>query len=254
MKELTNKTGLFQLRTVAISTDNLCFKYKQESSTLTDINLQILAGEKIGLIGANGAGKTTLFLTICGLLQSSYGTVKLFNRLVNSGEFYPEIGLVFQNPDDQLFCPKVKDDIAFGPENMGLSPKEVAERVEMALSLTGVSHLKERVPHQLSGGEKCMVAIASVLAMQPQIILYDEPSANLDLKARRRLIKFLQASPETIILSAHDLELVLEVCDRVILLNQGRVMADGIPQEIMSDRILMESNNLEVPHSLTHQH
>ena len=254
MKELTNKTGLFQLRTVAISIDNLCFKYNQESSTLTDINLQILAGEKIGLIGANGAGKTTLFLTICGLLQSSYGTVKLFNRLVNSGEFYPEIGLVFQNPDDQLFCPKVKDDIAFGPENMGLSPKEVAERVEMALSLTGVSHLEERVPHQLSGGEKCMVAIASVLAMQPQIILYDEPSANLDLKARRRLIKFLQASPETIILSAHDLELVLEVCDRVILLNQGRVMADGIPQEIMSDRILMESNNLEVPHSLTHQH
>ena len=254
MKELTNKTGLFQLRTVAISIDNLCFKYNQESSTLTDINLQILAGEKIGLIGANGAGKTTLFLTICGLLQSSYGTVKLFNRLVNPGEFYPEIGLVFQNPDDQLFCPKVKDDIAFGPENMGLSPKEVAERVEMALSLTGVSHLKERVPHQLSGGEKCMVAIASVLAMQAQIILYDEPSANLDLKARRRLIKFLQASPETIILSAHDLELVLEVCDRVILLNQGRVMADGIPQEIMSDRILMESNNLEVPHSLTHQH
>jgi len=254
MKELTNKTGLFQLKTVAISIDNLCFKYNQEGSTLTDINLQILAGERIGLIGANGAGKTTLFMTICGLLQSSYGTVKLFNKLVNSGAFYPEIGLVFQNPDDQLFCPKVKDDIAFGPENMGLSTVEIAERVEMALSLTGVSHLKERVPHQLSGGEKCMVAIASVLAMQPQIILYDEPSANLDLRARRRLIRFLQASPETIILSAHDLELVLEVCDRVIVLNQGRVMADGIPREIMSDRLLMESNNLEVPHSLTHRH
>ncbi|ELS04322.1 ABC-type cobalt transport system, ATPase component [Xenococcus sp. PCC 7305] len=254
MKELTNKTGLFKLQTVAISIDNLCFKYNQESSTLTDINLQILAGERIGLIGANGAGKTTLFLTICGLLQSSYGTVRLFNKLVNSGDFYPEIGLVFQNPDDQLFCPTVKDDIAFGPENMGLSPVEVAERVDMALSLTGVSHLKERIPHQLSGGEKCMVAIASVLAMQPQIMLYDEPSANLDLKARRRLIRFLQASPETIILSAHDLELVLEVCDRVILLNQGRVMADGNPQDIMSDRVLMESNNLEVPHSLTHKH
>ncbi len=153
-----------------------------------------------------------------------------------------------------MFCPTVKDDIAFGPENMGLSPEEIAERVDTALSLTGVSHLKDRVPHHLSGGEKCMVAIASVLAMQPQIILYDEPSANLDLKARRRLIRFLKASPETIILSSHDLELVLEVCDRVILLNQGRVMADGIPQEIMSDRILMESNNLEVPHSLTHHH
>ncbi len=254
MTELTNSTGLFQLKTVAISITNLGFKYSQERSVLTDINLQILAEEKIGLIGANGAGKTTLFLAICGLLKSSYGSVKLFNRLVNSGEFYPEIGLVFQNPDDQLFCPTVKDDIAFGPENMGLSPEEIAERVDTALSLTGVSHLKDRVPHHLSGGEKCMVAIASVLAMQPQIILYDEPSANLDLKARRRLIRFLKASPETIILSSHDLELVLEVCDRVILLNQGRVMADGIPQEIMSDRILMESNNLEVPHSLTHHH
>ncbi len=254
MKELTNSTALFQLKNVAISITDLCFKYSQERSFLTDINLQILAGEKIGLIGANGAGKTTLFLAICGLLKSSYGSVKLFNRLVNSGEFYPEIGLVFQNPDDQLFCPTVKDDIAFGPENMGLSPEEIAERVDTALSLTGVSHLKDRVPHHLSGGEKCMVAIASVLAMQPQIILYDEPSANLDLKARRRLIRFLKASPETIILSSHDLELVLEVCDRVILLNQGRVMADGIPQEIMSDRILMESNNLEVPHSLTHHH
>lgn len=254
MKELTNTTGLFRLKTVALSIDNLSFKYSQQGSALTDINLQILAGEKIGLIGANGAGKTTLFLTICGILKSSYGTVKLFNRLVNSGEFYPEIGLVFQNPDDQLFCPTVKDDIAFGPENMGLSTEEIVERVDTALSLTGVSHLKERIPHHLSGGEKCMVAIASVLAMQPQIILYDEPSANLDLKARRRLIRFLQASSETIILSSHDLELVLEVCDRVILLNQGRVMADGIPQQIMSNRILMERNNLEVPHSLTHQH
>ncbi len=254
MKELTNSRGLFQLKAVALLIENLCFKYSQEGSALTDINLQILSGEKIGLIGANGAGKTTLFLTICGILQSSYGTVKLFNKLVNPGGFYPEIGLVFQNPDDQLFCPTVKDDIAFGPENMGLSPEEIAERVDTALSLTGVSHLKDRIPHHLSGGEKCMVAIASVLAMQPQIILYDEPSANLDLKARRRLIRFLQASSETVMLSSHDLELVIEVCDRVILLNQGRVMADGIPQEIMSDRILMESNNLEVPHSLTHQH
>ena len=254
MKELTNNTELFQLKTVAISINSLCFKYGQEHSALTDINLQILAGERIGLIGANGAGKTTLFLAICGILKSSYGTVKLFNKQVNPGEFYPEIGLVFQNPDDQLFCPTVKDDIAFGPENMGLSPQEIAERLDMALSLTGVSHLKDRIPHHLSGGEKRMVAIAAVLAMQPQIILYDEPSANLDLRARRRLIRFLQASSETIILSSHDLELVLEVCDRVILLNQGRIMADGIPQEIMRDRILMESNNLEVPHSLTHQH
>ena len=254
MKELTRSSRLIKLETPAITISNLCFAYTENKSTLTDINLQISAGESVGLIGANGAGKTTLFLSICGILSPTYGEIKLFDRLVESGTFNPEIGLVFQNPDDQLFCPTVRDDIAFGPENMGLSPEEINNRVNEALSLTGVSHLVNRVPHQLSGGEKCMVAIASVLAMHPQIILYDEPSANLDLQARRRLINFLQASDETTIISAHDLELILEVCDRVILINQGRIIADGIPQEIMSDRILMEANGLEVPHSLTHYH
>ena len=254
MKELTRTNKKISQKTADITTTNLSFKYNQKRSTLTDINFSIYTGEKVGLIGANGAGKTTLFLTICGILTPSYGEVKICDRVVKTGEFRPEIGLVFQNPSDQLFCPTVRDDIAFGPENMGLSPEIVQERVETALSLTGVSHLIDRIPHHLSGGEKCMVAIASVLAMQPQIILYDEPSANLDLKARRRLIRFLEASPETIVISSHDLELILEVCDRVILLNQGRVIADGNPQAIMSDRNLMESNNLEVPHSLTHIH
>ena len=218
------------------------------------IGFSIFTGEKVGLIGANGAGKTTLFLTICGILKPSYGEVKIGAHKVQLGEFNPEIGLVFQNPSDQLFCPTVRDDIAFGPENMGLSPEIVQERVETALSLTGVSHLIDRIPHHLSGGEKCMAAIASVLAMQPQIILYDEPSANLDLKARRRLITFLQASPETMVISSHDLELILEVCERVILLNQGRMIADGNPQVIMGERNLMEINSLEVLHSLTHIH
>ena len=254
MKELTRTNKKISQKTADITTTNLSFKYNHERSTLTDVNFSIFTGEKVGLIGANGAGKTTLFLTICGLLTASYGEARICNRVVQPGEFRPEIGLVFQNPSDQLFCPTVRDDIAFGPENMGLSPKIVEERVETALSLTGVSHLIDRIPHHLSGGEKCMVAIASVLAMQPQIILYDEPSANLDLKARRRLIRFLQASPETIVISSHDLELILEVCDRVILLNQGRIIADGNPLEIMSNRILMESNSLEVPHSLTHIH
>ncbi|MDJ0635489.1 MAG: ABC transporter ATP-binding protein [Xenococcaceae cyanobacterium MO_188.B29] len=254
MKELTRSSHLLKLEKPAVTISNLCFAYTDSKNTLTDINLQICAGENVGLIGANGAGKTTLFLSICGILSPTYGNIKLFDRLVQYGTFNPEIGLVFQNPDDQLFCPTVKDDIAFGPENIGLSSEEIDNRVNEALSLTGVSHLIDRVPHHLSGGEKCMVAIASVLAMNPQIILYDEPSANLDLQARRRLIKFLQTSPETTIISSHDLEMLLEVCDRLILLNQGRIIADGIPQEIMSDRILMESNGLEVPHSLTHHH
>lgn len=254
MKELIIKNQTSSMDVESIALTNLCFNYNKERTTLTDINLQILTGEKVGLIGANGAGKTTLFMAICGILSPSYGTISIFGNSITPGQFNPSIGLVFQNPDDQLFCATVRDDVAFGPENMGLSSVEVTERVITALSLTGVSHLIDRIPHHLSGGEKCMVAIATVLAMQPQVILYDEPSANLDLKARRRLITFLQASQETIMVSSHDLELVLEVCDRVILLNQGRVIADGVPQEIMQDRILMESNNLEVPHSLTHKH
>lgn len=254
MKKLTRSSHLIRLETPAVTINNLCFSYQSKKNTLTDINLKIGTGETVGLIGANGAGKTTLFLSICGILSSTYGEIKLFDRALQSGTFNPEIGLVFQNPDDQLFCPTVKDDIAFGPENMGISPEEVEKRISTALSLTGISHLIDRVPHHLSGGEKCMVAIASVLAMLPQIILYDEPSANLDLRARRRLIKFLQNSDETTIISSHDLELILEVCDRVILLNQGRIVSDGIPKVIMSDRVLMEANGLEVPHSLTHHH
>ena len=252
MNDLAREANKVFLKTEAIALKNLCFSYGNERAILTDINLAIAAGETVGLIGANGAGKTSLFLTICGILNPTYGEIKLFNRTIEAGKFNPEIGLVFQNPNDQLFCPTVKDDLAFGLENIGLSPEETATRIESALTLTGVSHLADRISHQLSGGEKCMVAIAAVLAMLPQIVLYDEPSANLDLRARRRLIEFLQKSHETIVVSSHDLELILEICDRVVLLNQGRIVADGNPQNIMSDRLLMEANGLEVPHSLTH--
>ncbi|MGF1540576.1 MAG: energy-coupling factor ABC transporter ATP-binding protein [Pleurocapsa sp.] len=253
-QDLIKKANIISRQTIAISLTNLSFSYGQERQILTDINLDIISGETVGLIGANGAGKTSLFLTICGIHTPNHGTVKLFNRTIKPGEFNPEIGLVFQNPDDQLFCPTVKDDIAFGLENIGLSPEEIATRIDAALSLTGIPHLADRVSHHLSGGEKCMAAIAAVLAMLPQIVLYDEPSANLDLRARRRLINFLNSCHETIMVASHDLELILEVCDRVILLNQGRIIADGIPHEIMRDKTLMEVNGLEVPHSLTHQH
>lgn len=254
MESLIQKANQLSLKTKAIALRNICFSYEAERAILTDINLDIAAGETVGLIGANGAGKTSLFLTICGILKPTYGEVKLFDRAIEAGQFNPEIGLVFQNPDDQLFCPTVRDDIAFGLENIELSPDEVEVRVNTALSLTGVTHLAERISYQLSGGEKCMVAIAAVLAMLPQIVLYDEPSANLDLRARRRLINFLNSAHETNVISSHDLELIIEVCDRVILLNQGRIVADGIPKEIMKDQQLMEANGLEVPHSLTHSH
>jgi cobalt/nickel transport system ATP-binding protein len=234
----------------AIAITDLSVGYPQQRLILHHLDLTIYSQERVGVIGANGSGKTTLFLTLCGILSPLEGKIKLFNQPVTVGKFHPEIGLVFQNPEDQLFSPKVWDDVAFGPENLGLSPEKVNQRVENALSLTGVIHLAERIPHQLSGGEKCMVAIASVIAMKPKIILYDEPSANLDLRSRRRLINFLKASPETILLASHDLELILEVCDRVILLNQGQIIADGKPSEVMSNHSLMEANNLEVPPSL----
>lgn len=254
MKDLIKTAPLSSLKTIAISINNLGFSYSKERKILTDINLQITKGETVGAIGANGAGKTSLFLAICGILNRTHGTIELFDRPIQPGQFNPEIGLLFQNPDDQLFCPTVRDDIAFGLENLGLSAAEIDRRIDEALKLTGVSHLIDRIPHHLSGGEKCMVAIATVIAMLPQIILYDEPSANLDLRARRRLIEFLQASRETVIVASHDLELILEVCDRVILLNQGEIIADGIPSEIMRNKSLMEANGLEVPHSLTHYH
>ena len=254
MNELVKTANQVSLKTKAISLNNLCFTYGVDRSILTDINLEIMTGETVGLIGANGAGKTSLFLTICGILKATYGNVELFERNVEAGQFNPEIGLVFQNPDDQLFCPTVRDDIAFGLENLNLPTAEIETRISAALSLTGVMHLADRISHQLSGGEKCMVAIAAVLAMLPQIVLYDEPSANLDLRARRRLINFLQTSHETTVVSSHDLELIIEVCDRVVMLNQGRIVADGTPAEIMSNKGLMEANGLEVPHSLTHAH
>ncbi|NJL01175.1 MAG: ABC transporter ATP-binding protein [Spirulinaceae cyanobacterium SM2_1_0] len=228
----------------------LHFAYPHRPETLRALDLQLAAGERLGLIGPNGAGKTTLFLLACGLLRPQAGEIRLLEQLVKPGEFRAEIGLVFQNPDDQLFCPCVRDDIAFGPENLGLTPAGVEQRVQEALTATGITPLAERIPHHLSGGEKCMVAIATILAMQPQLILFDEPSANLDLRARRRLIEFLQRAPQAYILSAHDLDLIRETCDRVVLLDQGKIVADGAPDTVMGDRELMLAHNLEVPLSL----
>ncbi|BAQ64921.1 energy-coupling factor ABC transporter ATP-binding protein [Geminocystis sp. NIES-3709] len=233
----------------AIFIHNLCFQYNNYK-VFDNVSLTVSTNSKVGLIGANGAGKTTLFLSICGVLNPNKGEIKLFNKTIFPNNFYPEIGLVFQNPDDQLFCPTVKDDIIFGAENLGLSSEEIDKKLMEVLRSTGIEHLQNRIPHELSGGEKCMVAIASVLIMNPQIILYDEPSANLDLKARRRLINFLQSSCQTILISSHDLELILEVCDRVIVMNKGKIVGDGNPREIMSDGDLMTENNLEIPPSL----
>ncbi|NOK62749.1 MAG: ABC transporter ATP-binding protein [Chloroflexi bacterium AL-W] len=234
----------------ALTISSVHFDYPNQPGILNNIQVQIAADERIGLIGPNGSGKTTLFLTICGILRPTAGAVHLFGETVKVGGFRPEIGFVFQNPNDQLFCPSVQEDVAFGPTNMGLPQDEVTTRVEAAMATTGVSHLAQRAPHHLSGGEKRMVAIASVLAMHPRLIIYDEPEANLDSVARRRLIHFLQASQETLILSSHDLEFVLEVCSRVIMIHKGQIVADGLPRDVMGDAALMEQYGLERPYSL----
>lgn len=236
---------------IALSVSNLKFAYPKQEEIFSNLNLQIQSEERVGLIGPNGSGKTTLFLLICGILLPTSGKIEVFGKSIETG-FSSDIGLVFQNPDDQLFTTRVRDDVTFGPQNMALEKEEVEKLVRQALAATGVEHLSERVPQNLSGGEKSMVAIATVLAMKPRVILYDEPSANLDLRARRRLIEFLQNSQETIMISTHDLDLVLEVCDRVLLLDEGKIVADGKSREIMGDQQLMEAHGLEKPHSLTH--
>ena len=181
--------------------------------------------------------------------------MQLFDQPVKAGKFNPAVGLLFQYPDDQLFSPSVREDIAFGPLNMGLSPEEVEKRVQGAIDATAIASIADRAPHHLSGGQKRMVAIAGVQAMQPRIMLYDEPSANLDIRSRRRLIEFIKNSAETVLVSSHDLELILELSERVILLDEGHIIADGDPAEIMGNADLMERHGLEKPHSLRpHRH
>lgn len=235
---------------LALEVSGLWFSYPKHANVLENVNLCISPGERVSLIGPNGSGKTTLFLLICGVLKPTSGGIDVFGESIVHGGFRPEIGLVFQNPDDQLFSPSVRDDVAFGPQNLGLSLQEVDARVRDALTTAGVLGLADRPPHHLSGGEKRMVAVAGVLAMRPKLVIYDEPSSNLDIRSRRRLIDFLQASSQTLMIASHDLEFVLEVSDRVVLLDEGRVVADGRARDVLGDARLMDAHGLECPHSL----
>ena len=234
----------------ALSAIGLCFSYPDKADVLCEVNLTIMPGERVGVIGPNGSGKTTLFMMACGVLTPSAGEIKVMGRQVVEGQFCPDVGLVFQNPDDQLFCPSVRDDVAFGPKNMGLCHEEVETRVNEAMAAAGITELAARPAHHLSGGEKRMAAIAAVLAMRPSLVLYDEPSASLDIRSRRQLIKLLKHARETMLVSSHDLEFILEVCGRVVIIDDRRIVADGHPEEIMGDEALMMAHGQEKPHSL----
>ncbi|MFZ5942587.1 MAG: energy-coupling factor ABC transporter ATP-binding protein [Bacillota bacterium] len=229
----------------------LNFQYPCGRKVLESLDETIISGERVGLVGPNGAGKTTLFLILAGIIKPTAGEVLLFNKTVKQGEFRPELGMVFQNQDDQLFCPSVYDDIAFGPQNMGLSDEEVKKRVDDSLEIMGIKSLGNRPPHELSGGEKRLVSLAGVLAMEPRLVIYDEPTSNLDLRYRRKLINFLKdAKQEAMLIASHDLEFILETCNRVIVLDNGKIIKTGNPKEVLADKDLAANHGLEVPHSL----
>jgi cobalt/nickel transport system ATP-binding protein len=238
--------------------DGMTFGYSGQPHVLEKVSASIEVAERVGVIGPNGAGKTTLFLLICGILKPEAGRLEAFGTPVEPGAFQPETGMVFQHTDDQLICPSVREDIAFGPRNMRLDDREVARRVEEVAVATDIKDLLDRAPHHLSSGEQRLVAMSGILAMKPRLLILDEPTSDLDIHYRRRLIKLLHEMEErTILIASHDLEFVLETCDRVLLLAGGRLQADGKAAAVMADKDLMESHDLEVPHSLVatyHKH
>lgn len=238
----------------ALLVDDLCLAYPDRAEVLAGVSLRIKSGERVALVGPNGAGKSSLFLAIAGILKPVSGRIELFGSAVKPGSHHPDVGMIFQQADDQLFCPTVAEDVAFGPRNLGLDADQVAQRVASALTTVGACELRHRPIHHLSGGEKRIVCIAGALAMQPRLLLCDEPTSGLDLRNRRRLIKLLQSAQQTLLIASHDLEFLLEVCDRTLLLDAGELVADGEVASVFGNVTLMEAHGQERPHSLHPHH
>ena len=218
-----------------LSVKNLTVRYSDGTTALRDVNIEIKAGEKIALIGSNGAGKTSFFLTLAGVLKPDSGAIMVGDVPVNKEHILTvrrKVGLVFQNPDDQLFMPRIYDDVAFGPRNFGHTEDEVREKVEGVLESLGAGHLADRSSLKLSGGEKRVCAIATVLVMNPRLMLFDEPTAFLDMKAKARFLEILAELDQTCIVATHDPALAEAVANRVIVLENGMVAADGPPSSI----------------------
>ena len=244
----------------ALEVSNLRFRYPDVSEALQGISFAIAEEECVGLIGPNGAGKSTLLLHLNGVLPENLNgaaTVSVFGEPLNAASL-PKIrravGLVFQDPDDQLFCPTVFEDVAFGPQQTGLGKPEVAQRVRTSLAQVGLTGFEKRSPHHLSGGEKRRVCLAGVLACQPRVLVLDEPTCDLDPRGKREFKSLLRKIPATKIIASHDLEMVVELCSRVIVLDQGRIVADGPTVPLLSDEKLMLAHGLERPHILQHLH
>lgn len=230
----------------AIEVKELTFTYPDGTAVLFGVNLDVFEGESLGIIGSNGAGKSTLLLHLNGILKGAAGAIKIFGADItdkNLPEVRRRVGLVFEDPDNQLFMPTVFDDVAFGPLNMGLSREQAEGAVKRALEEVDMLKAMQRPSHHLSLGEKRRVSIATVLSMQPQILVLDEPSSNLDSKHRRQLIELLKKLQLTKVIATHDLDLVSQTCSRVALLDKGRVAAAGSVSEIIANKPLLEAHN-----------
>jgi len=242
------------MSTPTISVEGLSYTYPDGTEALADIDLHIHAGERIALLGPNGAGKTTLILHMNGILMPQQGSVavtglRLDHRSVM--EIRRRVGIVFQDPDDQLFMPTVWRDVAFGPQNLGLDHDAVAARVERALDTVGMTKVAHRPPNHLSFGQKRRVAIAGVLAMEPEILVLDEPTSNLDPASRRELTELLTSLDITQLIVTHDLPYAAEVCERAMVIDEGRIVADGTTFDILGDQQLMRSHRLELPYGFS---
>jgi len=236
-----------------VAADQLCFSYPDGTVALRSVSFTIHHGESVAIIGANGAGKSTLLQQLNGSLAPSAGQVRIDGVPVTHAtlqEVRRSVGMVFQQPDDQLFMPTVYDDVAFGPLNLDISGPALEQRVFQALDAVSARHLATKPPYRLSAGEKKRVAIATVLAMEPAVLVMDEPTAGLDPCGRREIMRLLTAFDHTRIITSHDLDMVAEVCSRVVVLHEGEVRADGAPREILTDTALLAGCRLEPPLSL----
>ncbi len=244
----------------ALEVRQLSYRYPDRTDALRAVSFSVAEGERVALVGPNGAGKSTLLLHLNGLLPERPApepAIRVFGTPVAEPSLptiRAQVGLLFQDPDDQLFCPTVWEDVAFGPEQLGLRGAELAARVATALGQVGLADYAERLPHHLSRGEKRRVCLAGLLAGRARLLALDEPTSDLDPRGRRELKALLAALPVTMVIASHDLELVVELCPRVILLDRGAVVTEGPTAEMLNDEALMLAHGLERPHILRHKH
>jgi cobalt/nickel transport system ATP-binding protein len=240
-----------------LAVSGLAYAYPDGHQALYGIDLTLQRGERVALLGPNGAGKTTLVLHLNGILEPGHGGVEISGIPVakrNLAEVRRRVGLVFQDPDDQLFMPTVADDVAFGPANAGVRGAELEQRVADALEQVGMGEYAKRPPHHLSFGQRRRVAVATVLAMQPEILVLDEPSSNLDPASRRELADILLGLDITVLMVTHDLPYALELCPRSVVLSEGVIVADGPTRDVLADDDLMKAHRLELPFGFDPRH